>query len=193
MSISGMNRAAVTQALAQRGVTVEVPPHAPVAPAAAMQGVAPPAAGDVAPAAHPTAAEPQSNVLDALVHYIPAEIITLYVAFLGVAAGASGSYTARWVGAAVFLVLTPLFVWADWRAKVRATGHGDGANRLPLSRFNLVAATVAFAAWVLALPNGPFTELGFYNEQWAGFIALAASVVLGIAATIWGPLSSSPS
>ena len=124
---------------------------------------------------------PQTKTLEELVRYIPTEIITLYLAAIALATpmvggitAMSSDYTGRWITFFVALAVTPLFVVSDFLAKAREQGT---SRKLPV--YNIIAAAIAFAAWGFALPASPFGDLSWYSAGWAGFVALAASIVLG--------------
>jgi hypothetical protein len=148
---------------------------------AGLQGAPAPAAAGAA------AAEP--GVLSTLTRYIPTEVITLYVAFLGVATVTNGDYSPRWWGFAIFVVLTVLAVILDWVAKQRKLPKPEKSG-VPL--VSTAAAAIAFAAWGFALPGSPFEELSWYDSKWAGFIALVVSIALGWLMAAFGPLEEKP-
>ena len=121
-------------------------------------------------------AVPSTKALDDLVRYIPTEVITLYLAALGLVGTASEKYTGRWIAFATFAALTPIAVWVDWLIKRRRLKRSP---ELRFSWFNPCAATLAFVAWAFALPGTPFGDLSWYDAKWGGFVALVVSVVLG--------------
>jgi hypothetical protein len=133
-----------------------------------------------------------SAPLDALARYIPTEAIALYLALLGTIGANTSGYVGRWVAFGVFLVATPLFVFIDWKIKSREASRPDLGLARKLLTFNLIAATLAFAAWGFSLPASPFGALSFYDERWAGFVAPAVSVALGKAEALVLPLSQGP-
>jgi hypothetical protein len=200
MSISGMNRTAMAASLARSrsaSVGLEDRLAAPAPELLDADATASAAVGSavVTPDHKPTAAAtpiaeelPPSKTLDDLVRYIPTEVITVYLAFLGLATVTNGDYTARWVGLAVFAIGTPSAVFVDWRIKKR---QSPDSGKLPA--FNLIAATTAFVAWAFALPGTPFEDLGFYDAKWGGFVALVASIALAKAGGLWGPLKPTAS
>lgn len=155
MSINSMNGLAIARSLrARRGRVPREPLFAN--------------AGGYASAA-------SSGSLEKLTRYIPTEAITLYVALLGVIGATSASDGGRWVAFAIFAVATPAMAWIDWKIRVRHTRDGDRSLTRPLLGFNLGAATVAFAAWAFSLPASPFSQFGWYDPKWGGFVALVVS------------------
>ena len=132
---------------------------------------------------------PVTTALSAIAAYIPTEVLTLYVAVLAATRGGGdestqGPTTGDWVAVWAFLVGTPVVVWLLYAAKVRT------ANKpLPLSpsrwpRWEMFAATVAFVAWAVALPQTPFADFSWYSAALAGVIVLVVSGLLGLIAPI---------
>lgn len=130
----------------------------------------------------------EGDQLARLTRYIPTEAITLYVALLGVVGVAGASYTGRWVAFALFVILTPTIAYVDWRIASRRYLRSEAGIQRLLLRFNLGAATIAFAAWAFSLPASPFNEFGWYDPKWGGFVALAASIALTKAEALALPL-----
>jgi len=171
LSIIGMNRTALMRAQRASGGKV---PEEPMFAAAS---------------AHPAAeSKAVSAPLEALVRYIPAESIALYIALLG-AVGSGSGYGGRWVAFWIFLGATPALVGVDWAVKARRATGLDSALTGSLLAFNLVAATFAFAAWAFSLPASPFGQISWYDQRWAGFVALAAAIVLAKAEGLFLPLA----
>jgi hypothetical protein len=129
-----------------------------------------------------------SAPLDALARYIPTEAIALYLALLGAIGASTSGYMGRWIAFGVFLFATPLLIFIDWKIKSRGASRPDPGLARKLLTFNLIAATLAFAAWGFSLPASPFGAMSFYDERWAGFVALAVSVALGKAEALVLPL-----
>jgi hypothetical protein len=82
----------------------------------------------------------------------------------------------------LFLGATPVVVWLVYAAKIKAA-----QKRVPLAPgtwpiWEMFAATVAYCAWALALPNTPFTEYSWYSSALSGVIVLVTSTFLGLLA-----------
>ncbi len=146
------------------------------------------AAPSATPAAAPgaAAAAPPTTTVDTafnvLFGYIPTEVITLYVAVLAALHQAEGVTAGKWIAFWSFFVATPLVVWLTFGAKVKAL-----QKPLPLTpgawpAWEMFAATMAYCAWALALPNAPFTEYRWYSSGLAAVAVLVASTVLGLLA-----------
>jgi hypothetical protein len=142
-----------------------------------------------------------NTALKTVVTYVPTEIITLYLAFVAAfvpQASATGAKTAGAAEAAVaattanartpeslfwaFLAFTPLATWLVYAAKVITA-----EKPLPLPPrtwpvWEMVAATLAFAAWAVALPDQPFTWI---RSSVAGVFVLATSTILGMLAPLF--------
>ena len=131
-----------------------------------------------------------SSALQVITTYIPTEVLTLYVAVVS-ALQAPGEETARVIGGWTpfwsFLALTPVVVWLVYAAKVKAAA-GD-SRTLPLHPsmwplWEMTAATMAYTAWAIALPNSPFLTLGL-PPGIAAVIVLVTSTLLGLLAPVF--------
>jgi hypothetical protein len=129
---------------------------------------------------------PQTEVtaaLKAIASYIPSEILTVYVAVLAVLQQADNrlpSDAARltfWI----FLVLTPVVVLLVHASKVVASKNTT--NTTPKSWWpvwEMIAATIAFVAWAMVLPDNPFQKEGWYSASVAAIAVLLVSMLLGL-------------
>lgn len=130
-----------------------------------------------------------ANAINTAMHllfgYIPTEIITLYVAILAAMEPRKGQTNPNQVMVFfVFLFATPCVVWLVYAAKLKA------ANKpLPLGWgawpvWEMIAGTVAYCAWAIALPTNPLQIKGieWYSPSVAGIFELSASTLLGLAA-----------
>ena len=127
----------------------------------------------------PSAVDTAFNVLFG---YIPTEILTLYVAVLATIHQPNKVTSGEWIAFWSFLVATPVVVWLVYGAKLKAL-----QKALPLSLatwpvWEMFAATIAYCAWALALPNTPFSEFAWYSAGLSGVVVLVASTVLGLLA-----------
>jgi len=126
-----------------------------------------------------------NTALNVLFGYIPTEVLTLYVAILSVLqhpdtvnkANNSG-WTVFWC----FLVATPVVVWLSNGAKVIAANKPVPLAFRTWPVWEMFAATLAYMAWVLALPNNPFISLSWYSTGIAGIAVLVVSTFLGLLA-----------
>jgi hypothetical protein len=110
---------------------------------------------------------PGDPYLSRVVKYIPTEIIMGYVAAIGFIKTLAGTqqHLWSWLVAATLLILTPL-----WVSRAASVAGQPGPLR------QVVAATLAFAAWVFAT-GGPFEQ--FQVENGGGWYTRAlGSVVL---------------
>ena len=121
-----------------------------------------------------------TNAIEALVEYIPTEVITLYIGAVSVSAAVQASVpilaaTNIYVG---FTVLTPILLLVLYLSKL-AAGNKPWPSLKQLPWWKMAAAGIAFAVWALAIPGNPYvtTEVGAIL---AGFGALVVSLALNI-------------
>lgn len=133
-----------------------------------------------------------SSAVSAIAAYIPTEIVTVYVAVLATlgvtrdgSAAASGVTTTPILAYAVFVVLTPLVVWGLYAS--RAVGLGKPLPRSFASwpKWEMVAATLAFASWAAALPSSPLERYDWFTAALAGVVALVLSMLIGLFAPLF--------
>jgi hypothetical protein len=175
---------------AQPSISLPVPPAQPTAPGSL----------DVPATRAPltTAAGGVTAALQVITTYIPTEILTLYVAVLAAlrdpkvttgasaasanaaAGGSANAETAFWV----FLVLTPIAVWLVYAAKLRAAEAGRPLPADPGAWpvWEMFAATLAYVAWAVALPDSPFPSV---PQALGAVIVLTTSTLLGLAAPVF--------
>lgn len=119
------------------------------------------------------------TALHVLFGYIPTEILTLYVAVL---AALQTNKATLWTVFWLFFIATPIVVWLVYGAKCKAAD-----KKLPLTfgtfpLWEMSAATIAYCAWALALPNNPFINYSWYSSAISGIVVLVASTGLGLLA-----------
>jgi hypothetical protein len=130
------------------------------------------------PAAQRELAVNQNQVtesLETLVKYIPTEAVTLYVAALASARllrsvlPGFDPHTIYWA----FFLVTPLLFLLVYASKRSA----DGLAPLPAVQhwpwWELIACTIAYAVWGLAVPGNPYVE----NPLVSAFAAFGAVVI----------------
>ncbi len=128
-----------------------------------------------------------TSTLSKLVKYIPTESVTLYVA--AVAAGPALHSIWAWMTPEAiywfFGGLTPIL----WLLILMTKRQANKLPRLPsLSLWlvwNLIASSIAFLVWALAVPNGPYLQ-GENAGVIAGFLAVFISSLLSIADPLVG-------
>lgn len=145
------------------------------------------------------AATTATSALASIAAYLPSEIITIYVAVLatlGIAIDAGGD--ANQAAATpiepylVFAVLTPLVVWGLYAAKAATAGKPLPRSLAAWPKWEMAAATLAFAVWAAALPSSPLERFDWFTSALAGVAALVVSMLLGIFAPLFSrsPLAS---
>ncbi len=128
------------------------------------------------------------NALSALVEYIPAETIALYLTtvstlpVLGDAVSWLNPVTVYWL----FGILTPVLFVMIYAGKRRAAGQSrwPGFDKWPW--WPMVAATIAFLVWALAVPDSPFFDVE-NGTAFKGWLAIVVSTLLGVAGRLFGP------
>jgi hypothetical protein len=125
-----------------------------------------------------------NTALNVLFGYIPTEVLTLYVAVLSVLTQSNkeSSGNTGWILFLCFLVATPIIVWLAYGAKVKAANKPIPLTFKAWPIWEMFAATLAYFAWVLALPNNPFINNSWYSPGVAGIAVLIVSTVLGLLA-----------
>jgi hypothetical protein len=125
-----------------------------------------------------------TNALNALVGYIPTEVITLYVAALSAQAALHAAFNAidattiLWF----FVALTPVLLLLIYLSKVAATGDAlPGPKQWPW--WKMCAATIAFFVWALAVPGNPYLKDA--AAAVAGLGAMLVSTLLNIVTPIF--------
>lgn len=129
-----------------------------------------------------------SGVLDALSRYIPVEIVTLYIAALSALPALTETFASvsdvrlYWF----FAALTPVLFLLVVAGKRRRTG----LSALPALRhwpwWKLLASTIAFIVWALAVPTTPYLA-GPAGKVVAAFGALLVSTFLTLLEPIFDP------
>jgi hypothetical protein len=128
-----------------------------------------------------------SNALDSLVRYIPTEAITLYVAACSVVAALKDKvpplipYLVYWA----FVFLTPLLFLIIFGGRRRSDGLPAFPPLIAWPWFTLVASTIAFGVWSLAIPGTPYLK-GEVGGVLAAFLALFVSTFLTLLEPIFG-------
>ena len=118
--------------------------------------------------------------LSSLFLYIPTEILTLYVAVLAAIGPVEIDYKAQWITFFVFITITPIVVWITYAGKTFNTGELPiKFNQWP--KWEMFAATIAFASWSFALPQTPFNIFtAWYSPTLSGVVILVTSSILGL-------------
>jgi hypothetical protein len=126
----------------------------------------------------------EASKTEILVSFIPTEILTGYLAAVATVASTTTDNNPklffRWVLFILFALLTPLAIWATWRAKRRSDERRDdakrGRKRVPL--LEMVAATTAFTVWANALPSSPITAWAGYDRACSAVAIIVAGILL---------------
>jgi hypothetical protein len=133
-------------------------------------------------AATPTTVE---SALEQITQWIPTEVVTIYVAILGIFAPSKAS--GKWIIFAIGAISVPVFVVlnasivnkrgaAEWRKENRP---GDppkiAGKRL---RLLVVVAAVAYLVWAWALPATPFLDLTDQATRVGGALVVVVALLM---------------
>jgi hypothetical protein len=133
------------------------------------------------PAVREAAAAPISvqSALDTIVNLIPADVIGIYLALVGLF---GQSWCLFWIGAALIPILLTIAHFE--RKKDLKTGEQPP----PLSKLVLVVlfAFVAYVPWAATLPNTPFLEFHEHATKFSAGAALVLSAFLPRLARLLG-------
>jgi hypothetical protein len=130
--------------------------------------------------------EPASTidtVLRTISTYIPSEILTVYVSALAALATADTASELphdRWVTFWGFLVATPIVVWLVYAGRLRSASKPLPLRPTTWPVWEMVAATIAYAAWAYGLPGSAFG-----TPKLASIVVLITSTVLGLLAPVF--------
>jgi uncharacterized membrane protein len=120
-----------------------------------------------------------TNLLNQVTQWIPTETITVYVALLALLAplaGSSPSFTSRWVLFSIITAANPPVVILLTMAKTR---RGD-PFKFPV--FEMIVASIAFAAWAFALPDTPLGSISAYSIKWNTAILTGTTIAIALLA-----------
>lgn len=132
-----------------------------------------------------------TSALNVIVAYIPTEILTLYVAVLAALGNAKGLTTdvRPTTGTVItfwsFFLATPVTVWILYAVKLKTDNKSLPLTPVKWPIWEMVAGTVGYAAWAMALPNNPFINAAWYSSGLAGVIVLVSSTFLGLIAPLF--------
>lgn len=137
----------------------------------------------------PGSATSATSALSAIAAYIPTEVVTVYVAVLATIGvtqpqGSGPAYTPVAVYA-TFLVLTPVVVWGLYASRAVSAGKRIPRSLRSWPKWEMVAATLAFAAWGAAMPSSPLGIIPGFMPALAGVVALVLSLLIGVFSPIF--------
>jgi len=149
---------------------------------AADNGAGPPAVPALPSAQPARPSTPPNNALSMLVKYIPTESVTLYVAAISAAAALKSIWSQ--VNAVqiywFFAALTPvifILVLLGKRRMMHLLPLLPPVREFPW--WKLIACTVAFLVWALAVPGNPYIS-GESAGAVVGFFAIFISTILSL-------------
>ena len=149
-------------------------------------------------AAVKSAVETRTKGLDILTAFIPSEALTLYIAGLAVVSGVphfqyrnAALWTVLIVAAfANFLIGLQSFTVGLKTATPALTASAAFGGGLASGRFwaQLILTEIAFALYVMALPNSPILELWRIDVGWGGLLVVLVAPLIAVIGN-WGGLT----
>lgn len=131
------------------------------------------------------------NALSALVEYVPAETITMYLAVIAAMPELAKALPGARIDATrvywLFTLLTPILYALIYGGKRRAAGKPRWPSRSAWPWWQMIAATIAFMAWGLTVTGGPFVTQGSGGAV-AGLLAIVVSTLLGVGGRFFAPV-----
>jgi hypothetical protein len=121
------------------------------------------------------------NALSALIEYLPAETITLYLAVASALTTLKHYFPGLTAGKVywTFAFLTPALYLVIYAGKRQAAGEPRLPKLGAWPWWSMIAATVAFLAWALSGPNRPYFT-GEGGDAMVGLAAIIVSALLGV-------------
>jgi hypothetical protein len=125
----------------------------------------------------PQDAPPNTSPLDSysekLLKYIPADIVSAWLALVGILTQAVGTLP-HWLSWSVFgalLSLTPFYV-----CYLKTPVPGFTSNKL----FHWITACIAFSTWVFAMGGLPFVGLSWYKPVFGSLALIFVTLLLPV-------------
>jgi hypothetical protein len=117
-----------------------------------------------------------TNALNVLTKYFPAELVSLYIA--AVSAVTSLTALLAYINPTslfwFFIILTPVLYILTYIGKLKQAEQ-ELPGLLDWPWLKVIAATVGFGVWALAIPGNPYVTEG--GTAGVGFLALLVSVI----------------
>jgi hypothetical protein len=133
--------------------------------------------------------DPPSDILSGLTKYIPTESITLYVSTVSAqqalkSIGLTPAFT-YWF----FVGLTPLLLITLFLRQLAVEGSQWRVKIEQLPWWQVIASTIAFMTWALAVPGNPIISP---NDSTQGAVAALAATFVSIFLNIFEPFFKKP-
>ena len=108
---------------------------------------------------------------DRVVKYIPADIVSAWVAVTGLIGGRTDISvdSILWIAFVLGIIITAAWMWRQTSEPERETAAVT----------QILISTVAFVIWVFAL-GGPFANLGFYKPVYGSLLLILYTLIVGI-------------
>ncbi len=107
---------------------------------------------------------------DRVVKYIPADIVSAWVAVTGLIGGRTDIPVDAilWTAFVLGIIITAAWMWRQ---------TSEPGKKLAVTQISI--STVAFVIWVFAL-GGPFANLGFYKPVYGSLLLILYTLIIGI-------------
>jgi len=127
-----------------------------------------------------------TSAMTAITAYIPTEILTIYIAGVGIFSIESGK-VAAWVFFIACVIATPAINFAVFEAKRRAAKLPRPTSAQGWPIWESTAATIAFVFYAAAIKQGSFSDAEWYSVEMAGFLVIIVTAALGLGSSFFGP------
>jgi len=125
----------------------------------------------------------KDDVLAGLTKYIPTESVTLYVTAVSSLPALQGSGVTPTIIFWAFICLTPVLMLLLFLRQLAIAGKDWKISVAQWPWWRIIASTVAFGIWALAVPGNPLNFVdSAVSGVIAGFAALFVSTILNILA-----------
>lgn len=180
-----MSMNTIAMELVNKKMAAAAPDAARVPPPAAASA---PGGAAAAPAATAIPRVPsRDDSVAALTKYIPTESLTMYVAIVSSQKAVSSVFPAITPASAyaLFIILTPLIMLGLYFRGLALAEHEWRISPRLWPWWRMIAATIAFSAWALAIPGNPVIDPG---NMAGGAVASLAALFVSVFLSLLAPL-----
>lgn len=128
-----------------------------------------------------------SGALQVVMTYVPTEIVAIYTSVATAIATSKDELNplSQWIAFSICLLMTPIAVWLMYAGKAKMSGKNVPIGFSQWPKFEMFAATLAFAAWAYSMPNSPFSSYhGYYSAGLAAIALPCSAMFLGLLAPV---------
>jgi hypothetical protein len=121
-----------------------------------------------------------SAAVKRVVTYIPTEVVATYILLVDLLRE-NVDRMWQWVLFWLFLLATPLAVWVTFVAKIKRADRETKLSNLPIwPWWPMIAATISFGAWAIALPGSVINTLPWFRPAMGAVTIVLAAFVVGL-------------